>query len=399
MEKKLKAGSPSHYEIEITITAAEEAHEREHVLAEFQKDVEVQGFRKGHVPLDLVEKNVKPEYITIGIYEHVINHGIQEILQEQPDKKFIGEPYDVKPEKVGDKIVVSFKLDVYPEVKIVDENWKKQTIKKINSIPDKKEIDDALLNLKKNYADYQDADAIQADTVSKVIMEFLNKENEVIDKGSLFLGEQEFNEFELFKKLFFDKKKDETLEHAYDEKKLPALVHSKKEDKPHKIKFTVKDIKKIVLPEWNEETIGKLFGPESQVKTEKELVAYITTEIGKQKEEMGLVKAVEEYINSIRGKSIKVEIPKTFIDAEIQARIQSLEKQLGGKEKMEEYFSKMGKEKQEEFTKEITATAKESLEKFTILMKIAELLELGIDRNKTGHFEVEKKLYEKVCEK
>jgi len=34
------------------------------MLKEFQKDYEAPGFRKGSAPLDMVEKNVKPEYIS-----------------------------------------------------------------------------------------------------------------------------------------------------------------------------------------------------------------------------------------------------------------------------------------------------------------------------------------------
>lgn len=50
----------------------------------------------------------------------------------------------------------------------------------------------------------------------------------------------------------------------------------------------------------------------------------------------------------------------------------------------------------ENFVKEIQKTAQESLEKFSILMKIANELKLNIDRNNTQHMEVEKKLYEKL---
>jgi FKBP-type peptidyl-prolyl cis-trans isomerase (trigger factor) len=43
------------------------------MLKEFQKDYEAPGFRKGFAPIDLVEKNVKPEYIQIGAYEKLIS--------------------------------------------------------------------------------------------------------------------------------------------------------------------------------------------------------------------------------------------------------------------------------------------------------------------------------------
>jgi FKBP-type peptidyl-prolyl cis-trans isomerase (trigger factor) len=43
------------------------------MIKEFQKDYEAPGFRKGSAPLDMVEKNIKPEYISIGAYEKLVN--------------------------------------------------------------------------------------------------------------------------------------------------------------------------------------------------------------------------------------------------------------------------------------------------------------------------------------
>ena len=73
MEKKFKKGPHANYEIELTITTAEQDEAKETILKHFQKDFEMAGFRKGMAPLDAVEKNTKPEYLTMGILEHLIN--------------------------------------------------------------------------------------------------------------------------------------------------------------------------------------------------------------------------------------------------------------------------------------------------------------------------------------
>jgi hypothetical protein len=39
-----------------------------------------------------------------------------------------------------------------------------------------KEIEDSLLQLKKNYADYKDTNKIERDTVSKISLDFLDKD-------------------------------------------------------------------------------------------------------------------------------------------------------------------------------------------------------------------------------
>jgi FKBP-type peptidyl-prolyl cis-trans isomerase (trigger factor) len=66
---------------------------------------------------------------------------------------------------------------------------------------------------------------------------------------------------------------------------------------------------------------------------------------------------------------MKVMIPQTLINEELKTRIKSLEDRLGGKEKMEDYFKKMGDEKAKAFFEDITKAAEESLEKFFILQK------------------------------
>ena len=101
-------------------------------------------------------------------------------------------------------------------------------------------------------------------------------------------------------------------------------------------------------------------------------------------------------LSNLRNKSIKVTIPQTLITEELKTRIKSLEERLGGKEKMEDYFKKMGDEKTKAFFDDITKAAQESLEKFFILQKYTQLLKLDIDRNNNQHFAIEQKLYDKL---
>ncbi|MEI6672604.1 MAG: hypothetical protein WCL02_04620 [bacterium] len=116
------------------------------------------------------------------------------------------------------------------------------------------------MNIKKQYADYQDADTIELDTISKITLEYLDNEGKVVHTGHTYIGEQEFAEDPFFPETFINKKKDESIEVIHDENKLPAVLHNKKTDiKAEKIKMTIKDVKKIVLPEMTTEMIKKLF--------------------------------------------------------------------------------------------------------------------------------------------
>lgn len=395
MEKKVKKWTHANYEIQLTITAKEYEDAKLVILKEFQKDYETPGFRKGAAPLDMVEKNVKPEYISIGAYEKLINIGLQEILKEQPELKLIGEPYDLKQEKKGDDTVIDLKLDIFPEVEIVNNDREKASVTPIDNSATQEEIDGTLMNIRKQYADYQDADSVQLDTISKIALEYLDKEGKVIHTGHTYVGEQEFNEDPFFPKTFIDKKKDESFELAHDEKNLPAVLHHKKgEGEAEKIKLTVKDVKKIVLPEMTSDMLKKLFGDNTQLKNQEDLIAYITESIEHQKYDQELIKKIEEVLTGIRNKSMKVAIPQTLVNEELKSRMKNLEQRLGGKEKMDEYFKNMGDEKAKAFFEDITKAAEESLEKFFILQKFTQLLKLDVDRNNSAHFAVEQKIYD-----
>lgn len=397
MEKQVKKWTHANYGIQLTITDKEFEDAKLMMLKEFQKDYEAPGFRKGAAPLDMVEKNIKPEYVSTWAYEKLINKGLQEILKEQPDIKLIGEPYDLKQEKKEGNTIIDMKLDIFPEVEVVDNNREKQSVTPIDNTATKEEIEGTLMNIKKQYADYEDVETIQLDTISKIALEYLDKEGKIINTGHTYIGEQEFAEDPFFPKTFVNKKRDEIIEFNHDEKKLPAVFHNKKSDtKAEKIKLTVKDIKKIVLPEMDAEMLKKLLWEDTKFKNEDDLIEHIKESIEHQKYDQELIKKIEEVLQNLRNKSMKVMIPQTLVNEELKTRIQSLEKKLWGKEKMDEYFKKMGDEKAKSFFEDIIKAAEESLEKFFILQKFTQLLKLDIDWNQAEHMAVEQKIYDKL---
>lgn len=397
MKKNLKKWTECNYIIEVTYTDDEKANARKEMIEYFWKDVKVPWFRAGHAPKWLIEEKLNPEYIEMWVYEKLINAWLKEILDENKDIKFIWEPYDL--DKDDEKKTISVKLDVYPEVEKKDDKWKSNKMKKIESKATDEEVEEALINLKKNYADYQDTDKIEKDTVSKIGLDFLDKDGTELEKWTVYLWEPEFTdkEFAKFYDQFVWKEKWKDFEIAYKEKDLPATFHKRKSEKdPKTIRITVKDIKKVILPEFTEEKIQKLFPDQKDVKNEKELKAYIKWEIERQKYESELIKGVEEYINTIRWKNMSITIPQTLIQEEFRSRIKNLEERLWWENGVKQYFEQLWDEKARQFIQDITTAAKDSLEKFFILQEIAKDLELEIDWTKWEHLDVEKKLYEKV---
>lgn len=395
MQKKLTKWKLSNYELELVFTTQEKEAAKKKALDNFRKDVEAPWFRKGHAPDDVVLQKVQPQYLEVATLESLIDGGLKEILDENKDIKFIWEPYDLDQKAEWDEIKVTMKLDLFPEVKEKNEDWKKLTMKKVEAKPTKEEIEDSFKNLQKNFADYKDAKEITKESVSKLTMEFFDKDWESVEKWSLFIWEPEFAEGKFFTENFIGKKKDEEVEFKYDAKKLPPTMHTRKTDKKAaNVKLKVVDVKEVVLPKFTEENIKKFFGDSVDVKDEKWLKEYIKTEITKQKEDMELMKQVEDFLKDTM-KSMSVQIPQTLIKQEQASRVKSLEQRFGSRENVENYFKQLWEEKTKEFMDDIAKSAKESLEKFFVLQTVCDKLKIKADFSK--QMEVEKALHAKLC--
>ena len=398
MNKKLTEGKNCDYIITVNFWDEDKSKVRGHVLEHFAKDMKIPGFRAWKIPTHIVEKNIQPMYIEMAITEHLINDAIQDILKENKDIKFIGEPYGYETKEDKGTTVVTFHLDVYPEVKVEGKKWESIKLKAIKAEATEKEVEDSLLNIQKNYADYKDAETISdKNTISKLWLEFVDKDGKAVDKWTTYLGETEFSEDKFWAKTFNWKNKKEVIELTYDEKKLPHVLHAKKGE-AKKVKVTIQDVKEVVLPDLDDKMIEKLFGKDAEVKTNKQLREYIKKEIVSQKEENELVQAIEAYINDVRKSGVNVVIPKSMIDQEFKVRMANLKQRFGSEEKVKEYFTQLWEEKSKEFVDGVQSAAAESLEKFFILNKITELLGLNIDWNDKNQepLFVEKQIYWKL---
>ena len=388
------------YEVKIVVDAKTEDEMKAGALKNAQKDFSFQGFRKGQVPMSIVEQNIKPEYMQMAMYEETINKALQQVVTENNTIQFIGQPYDLKDSRDDKGRTITFKLDTYPEAEVKGDAWKSLHIAPFSADVTAEEEANALNNLKRQYADYQDTDTITEDSVAKIKYVMKDKDGNDIDTGSSFLGKEEYDEFSLVKKEFVGQKKDAVVEFAYDEKKLPHVLHFHPKDEAKKglkaatVSATIVDVKNVILPDLNnEETVKKLFASE-EIKNEADLQKKITEVLSQQKRENMLHEAVEKLINEAK-ESMTVTIPHTILREEMTARIQQLGQRMGGEEGMKQYFAQIGEEGTKKVYEDVESSARMSLEKFFVLRKLVELLEIGeIDWNK--HLDAEEKLYAKL---
>lgn len=208
----------------------------------------------------MVEQQVNPMYLEMGIVEEGINASIQQVITEHKDIAFIGQIYDLDKKEEGEMTKVTYKLDIYPQITSNNENWKTMGLFPVNPSVSDEELADSFKNLQRQYADYQDADTISDGSVSKVKFSTKNSEGQEVDKGSLFLGDEEYNEFPALKDWFYGKKTNETVTLDYNESQLPVMFHAKNKDSQAlSIEVTINDVKAVKLPEFSPEEIKKFF--------------------------------------------------------------------------------------------------------------------------------------------
>lgn len=396
MDYKLTKWQNSNYEVELTVMNEEFASYKDVVLKNFQKDMKVDGFRPWKVPLDMVEKSVKPEYLNVGIYEEAIHNWIDKILQENADLKLIWQIYDLNHSSKEDKAVITFKIDEYPEVAVLNDNWKSLSMSKIDDTASEEEIEKTLNNLRKQYATYEDTDCVDNNCVFKIKMEYKDWEWNIIDSGKIMLWEEELQEHKDLTTMFFGKKVWDKLEQTYDSKSLPLVLQSlKKELNPSKVEFEILEIKQVMLPDMNEENIKKLFNNEN-VENLEQLKERIAELIVSQKRESLIMQWIDELLESAKT-SLQVSVPMTIVKDEIDSRIKSLQERFWGEAAFNEYLNKAWEESKNQMIQELSSAAKISLEKFFIFRKYIELLWLEKEIDWNVPMNAELKVYEKIA--
>lgn len=389
----------STYAINVELSQHDQDTLHQKTLHSLQWEVKVPGFRPGHVPLHMVEKQIQPEYLKMAFMEEIVNASIKSILKEHEDKKFIGQPYDLHEEKKWDILVMTFKLDTYPEVNVDNDWWKKLAISPVDTTVEKDEVQKALSNLTKQYADYKDADQVNKTSLVKAKCSMTDKDGNELHSLTAFFGEEEYNESTYLWNAVEGKKKDDIVQIPYKEAELPHAVHYHPhgDETAKKIKtltMNLIDIKDTIVPNLDDEaTLQRLF-QSSDIKSKADLEQKISSVLAEQKEEMGLQQNIEAMLVEAK-KSLSVDIPETIIREEMGARIKQLGDRMGGEEWLKQYFAKIGEQKTNELYDDVKKSAIDSLEKFFMLRKLVELLEIAdIDWNNS--LDAEKKIYARL---
>lgn len=396
----MKKGDQSNYTITVTVSADQKKEYRTAVMTEYQKEATKPGFRKGHVPLHMVEEMVNPGSVVMAVLEEVMSDSLKYVVESHPDHKWIGQAYNLNTNDYKDDAqsgTLSFTLDVFPEVIEKNKDWKKEKPKAYTVDVTDEEVNMTLDQLRSNYAQFDDVDVVDADSLMRIKMTHQDKKwNALGNSKNQYLGQEELSAHPTIQKLFIGKVKGDVVELPYKKASEIALLVYKGEEEVHTISTEIIEIKKKILPEVNQEFIDKTFAQDEEITSVDILMSKIKETLQANKEQNTLFEWVDTYLKSI-DKSFSLSLPQTFIDEEVKHRLEHLGKQLGGEKWLKAYLERMGEKESQAYLETIKQAAITSVHKYFVLKFVCDELKLDIDRTQ-GHTEgeVEKKLYESL---
>ncbi len=379
MKTEIKKLPKSELEIDFELSDVEFAVFIDKALEHLKGHVKMDGFRKGHVPKEMVEQRVGQENLLMEAGDLAVKDAYTKFVVEQKLEP-IGEP-EVKITKIakGNPLLFTIKVAVLPDIKLPDYKKIVSEIKGLEVSVEPKEIDEALVYLQKSRAKFSQVDK-PAGLKDFVEIEYTNENinSGKIVKDRFILGEGGFmKDFE-----------DNVLEmKAGEEKefraKFPDNAPNNLAGKESSFKVKMLSVQKMELAEINDEFAKSLGMFDSLVKLKENLLGGITLE----KKEAELQRKRGEILQKISEK-IKFyteggsppkdgqaasggELPEKMVEYEQKRLLEDLKMQVQSQFKLEfEEYLKSVKKTEEEIKASFKVDAEKRIKNFLVLRQI-----------------------------
>lgn len=325
------------HEIEIKLEGEKWTKCLDNSFKKANKEVKIDGFRKGCAPKDIFLKNYGIESLYNDAVNEAIGIAYKELLENNDLTPVIEPSVDVTGISDG-SVIFKFTIITKPEVKLA--SYKKLGVKKDEVKVTKKEIDAEVETLKMELAEVvvkEDGIVANGDTV---VIDF----DGYVDGKALEGGKGENYPLEIgshtfipgFEEGLIGKKSGEELELNLT---FPENYVEDLKNKDVTFKVTIHEVKTKVLPELNEEFYEDLG---LDVKTEEEFRSEVEKTIKERKDAEVEDKFIEELLDKASEK-LEVEINPEIISEEVHRMIDTYANQLKAQGMdIEQYFEFTG---------------------------------------------------------
>ena len=361
----VKKLNESTYEVSAVREGEELKHLKEHVLVHF-KDAKVDGFRPGHVPAKVIEKQFKKE-IEGEILNHIISDEYRKAVAENELKPIA----DIKLEKYehnNDKVEVVFTIPVLPSFELGQYKGvevEKETVE----ITDEK-VNEEIEKLRENAAKLKEVEENEPAKNDDVVN--INFEG-FIDGEAFAGGKAEGYDLTLGSHSFIDTFEDQIAGHKKGDEfdvnvTFPEEYHAENlKGKPALFKVKVNSIKRKEEAELNDD-LAKELGFDSVEDMKNKTRENITKTEESRVENNFKNKVVEAVVNATQ-----VEVPEVLVQREIDYQINRFAQQLQMQGiNLNQYFQMTGQtmEAMRESSKE---NAEKSVKTELVLSEIAKV--------------------------
>ena len=329
--------SDTRVKVVVAADHAELAAAEQVALKRLAKTVKVNGFRTGHVPLEIVKKHADANALAQETLDAALNRAVAEAFLSN-DLQVLARPeVEIKKYVPGELLEFTAEADVLPEVKLG--NYKKLKVKKAAVNVDKKEIDEVIERIQKGLSEKKEVKRA-AKIGDETVIDFVGKKDgEAFQGGTgkdypLVLGSNSF--IPGFEDALVGLKAGDTKDVKLA---FPKDYHAKDlAGQDVVFEVTVKKVNSVKLPALDDKFAAKA-GPFTSM---EDLRKDIKAEITAQAERKATDDLKDELVKQLVAKST-VSVPSVLRDDQIRSLEQDLRQNLMYRGRtLEQYFEEKG---------------------------------------------------------
>ena len=343
-------------------------------LKKMSRDVKVPGFRKGHVPLSVVAKNINPNALQEETLDNALSKAVAEAFVGEKIQAIERPEVEVKKFVPGDTLEFTAQATILPAVKLPD--YQKLKTKRAEVKVVDADADDIITRMQENFAEKTKVDRAVKDG-DEVVMDFIGKKDDVEFDG----GKAEDYSLKIGSGQFIPGFEEGIVGHKAGDKfdlelKFPKDYHAK-ELAGQKVTFSVelKTVNESKLPELNDEFAAKC-GPFTSM---DDLRKDILREVKEQKSRDSEEKFKDELVGELADK-IKVELPEILVDDQVRSIEQDMQQNLTYRGlELDSYLSTQGfSDKDDWLAKEVRPAAERRVKAGLVLAELSKELKIDV---------------------
>lgn len=329
--------SDTRVKVVVAADHAELAAAEQVALKRLAKTVKVNGFRTGHVPLEIVKKHADPNALAQETLDAALNRAVAEAFLNNNLQVLARPEVEIKKYVPGELLEFTAEADVLPEVKLGD--YKKLKAKKVAVNVNKKEIDEVIERIQKGLSEKKEVKRA-AKIGDETVIDFVGKKDgEAFQGGTgkdypLVLGSNSF--IPGFEDALVGLKAGDTKDVKLA---FPKDYHAKDlAGQDVVFEVTVKKVNSVKLPALDDKFAAKA-GPFTSM---DDLRKDIKAEITAQAERKATDDLKDELVKQLVAKST-VSVPSVLRDDQIRSLEQDLRQNLMYRGcTLEQYFEEKG---------------------------------------------------------